>query len=108
MKFDMQSMMEQAQKMQQEMAKAKEEINKKEVSGESGGGMVKVRMSGSNRLLALKIDKEIVDPNDTEMLEDLIIAAVNNAGDNAQRMIEEEMGKLSGMLPNIPGLNLGM
>ena len=106
MKFNMQAMLEQAQKMQQEMEKIKDETNKKTVSAESGGGMVTVTMTGANEIKKIKISKEVVNPDDIEMLEDLIVAAVNKASQYASEMVQSEMGKLGGMLPNIPGLNL--
>lgn len=102
----MQNMMQQAQKMQEEMERIKEEVGKKTVTAESGGGMVKVTMTGGNELVSLKIEKDAIDPEDPEMLEDLIIAAVNKATKDAADMVNDEMGKVSGMLPNIPGLNL--
>lgn len=108
MKLDMQAMLQQAQKMQQEMARIKEEAKNKSVTAESGGGMVKVTMSGNQELLELKISKEIVNSDDIEMLEDLIVAAVNKATQDSARLIQDEMGKLGGMIPNIPGMNLGM
>jgi DNA-binding YbaB/EbfC family protein len=106
MKFNMQGILEQAQKMQEEMAKVKDDASKKTASGESGAGMVRATVNGNHELIALKIAKEIVDPNDTEMLEDLIQAAVNTATRAVDELIAEEMNKISGMLPNIPGLNL--
>jgi DNA-binding YbaB/EbfC family protein len=106
MKFNMQNMMQQAQKVQQEIERVKEEIKTKTVSEESGGGMVSVTMNGANEITKMKISKEIVDSEDVEMLEDLVVAAVNKASKAAQEMSEEEMNKVTGMLPNIPGLNL--
>ncbi len=108
MKLNMQAMLQQAQKVQQEMEKIKEEAKLKRVTSESGGGMVKVTMNGNQELIEIKIAKEVVDPNDIEMLEDLILAAVNKASQDSQNMVQEEMGKLGGMMPNIPGLNMGM
>jgi hypothetical protein len=99
-------MMQQAQKVQQEIERVKEEIKTKTVSEESGGGMVSVTMNGANEITKMKISKEIVDSEDVEMLEDLVVAAVNKASKAAQEMSEEEMNKVTGMLPNIPGLNL--
>ncbi len=75
----MKDLMKQAQKMQQDLAKAQEELANKIVEGSSGGGMVTVKMNGKNQIISLKIDKEVVDPEDVEMLEDLIIAAINEA-----------------------------
>ncbi|ROL61488.1 YbaB/EbfC family nucleoid-associated protein [Bacteroidetes/Chlorobi group bacterium ChocPot_Mid] len=106
MKFNMQSILEQAQKMQEEMEKVKEDVNQKIVTAESGGGMVVVTMSGNNEVKQIKISKEVVNPDDVEMLEDLIVAAVNKANKAASDMVQQEMGRIGGMLPNIPGLNL--
>ncbi len=102
----MQSMLQQAQKVQEEMERVKKEIKNKTVTEGAGGGMVTVTMNGATEIIKIKISKEIVDPSDIEMLEDLIVAAVNKASQSAQQMAEEEMGKVTGMLPNIPGLNL--
>lgn len=108
MKLSMQNIMEQAQKMQQEMERVKEEINRKTVTAESGGGMVRVTLTGNNNVLEVKIAREIVDPNDIEMLEDLIVAAFNKALNDSADMVKEEMSKVTGMMPNIPGLNFNM
>ena len=102
-KKGMQDLMKQAKKMQDEMMKAQEELANKIVEGTSGGGMVKVQMNGKNQLISLNIDKEVVDSDDIEMLEDLIIAAVNEAHDKIVKSSEEEMGKLTGGL-KIPGM----
>ncbi len=100
-------MMRQAQKLQEEMMKAQEEAKKKTVEATSGGGMVTVVANGANEILSIKIDKEVVTPDDIEMLQDLIIAATNEALRRAQEMVNEEVSKLTGGL-NIPGLgNLG-
>lgn len=108
MKFDMQNLLQQAQKMQQELEKVKSEVAQKTVVGESGGGMVTVTMNGANRILSVKIAKEIVNADEIEMLEDLIVAAVNKASEKASEMVSGEMNRMGGMLPNIPGLNLGI
>lgn len=108
MKFDMQSMLEKAQQMQNEMERIKNEISLKKVTEESGGGMVKVTVNGSFELLSIEISKDIVNKEDTEMLEDLIVAAVNKAIRSAQEMASEEMKKVTGMLPNIPGFNFNI
>lgn len=102
-KKGMKDLMKQAQKMQQDLAKAQEELANKIVEGTSGGGMVKVEMNGKNQVLSLKIDKEVVDPNDIEMLEDLIIAAINEAQEKVAKSSEDEMSKLTGGM-KIPGL----
>jgi nucleoid-associated protein EbfC len=105
MKFDMQKILQQAQKVQQEMEKVKEEAKNKIITSESGGGMVKVTMNGNQDLLEIKLSKEVVDPNDIEMLEDLIVAAVNKAIQDSGELVRQDMSKLGGMLPNIPGMN---
>jgi nucleoid-associated protein EbfC len=105
MKFNMQALLEQAQKMQEEMSKIKEEINEKTVTADAGGGMISVTMKGNNKIKQIKINKEAVNPDDIEMLEDLIVAAVNKASDEVKNMVDSEMSKYGGMIPNIPGLN---
>jgi DNA-binding YbaB/EbfC family protein len=106
MKFDIQNMLAQAQKLQQEMERVKGEIKSKTVEVESGGGMVYIKMNGANELLSIRIAKEIINPDDPEMLEDLIVAAVNKAVKATADLAADEMSKVGGMLPNIPGLNL--
>jgi DNA-binding YbaB/EbfC family protein len=104
---NMAGMMKQVQQMQERMAKVQEELEAKTVMGESGGGMVKVTANGKQQVVKIQIDKEVVNPADIEMLEDLVLAATNQALDAAGKMAQEEMAKVtSGMLPNIPGLNL--
>ena len=102
-KKGMQDLMKQAQKMQQDLAKAQEELANKVVEGTSGGGMVTVKMNGKNQVLSLKIDKEVVDPEDMEMLEDLIIAAINEAQEKVAQTSQNELGKLTGGI-KIPGM----
>jgi hypothetical protein len=102
-KKGMKDLMKQAQKMQQDLAKAQEELANKIVEGTSGGGMVKVQMNGKNQVLSIKIDPEVVDPDDVEMLEDLIIAALNEAQDKVNQTSESELSKLTGGM-KIPGL----
>ena len=99
----MKDLMKQAQKMQQDLAKAQEELANKIVEGSSGGGMVTVKMNGKNQIISLKIDKEVVDPEDVEMLEDLIIAAINEAQKKISQTSQDELGKLTGGI-NIPGM----
>ncbi len=99
----MKDLMKQAQKMQQDLAKAQEELANKIVEGSSGGGMVTVKMNGKNQIISLKIDKEVVDPEDVEMLEDLIIAAINEAQEKISQTSQDELGKLTGGI-NIPGM----
>ena len=98
---NMNAMMKQVQKMQQEMAKKQEELNEKEFEAAAGGGVVKATVNGKKELLSVLIDPEAVDPDDVEMLQDLIIAAVNEAIHQADEATSNEMGKMTG------GLNLG-
>ena len=101
--MNMGNMMKQAQTMQKKMGQVQEDLAKRVVEGSAGGGMVNVQVSGKQELLNIKIDKEVVDPDDVSMLEDLIIAAVNQGMKNASELAEAEMGKVTGGL-NIPGL----
>jgi len=96
-------LMKQAQKLQSKMLKLQEEIADKTVEATSGGGMVKVVANGSQQILSIQIEKEVVDPEDVEMLQDLIIAAINDAIMKSQQMASEEMSKLTGGM-NIPGM----
>jgi len=100
---NMSQILKQAQKMQENMLKVKEEVEQKSVQASAGGGMVEVVVSGKMELLELKIKPEAIDPDDPELLEDLIKAAVNQGLKNAQAMIQEEMGKITGGV-NLPGL----
>lgn len=97
------NMMRQAQKLQEEMQKAQEEAKKKTVEATSGGGMVTVSANGAGEIVSISIDKEVVDPEDVEMLQDLILAACNEALRRAQEMTNEEMSKLTGGL-QLPGM----
>jgi DNA-binding YbaB/EbfC family protein len=97
------NMMKQAQKLQSKMLKLQEELAEKTVEASSGGGMVKVVANGRHQLLSIQIEKEVVDPDDLEMLQDLILAAVNDALLKSQEMVTVEMSKLTGGM-NIPGL----
>jgi DNA-binding YbaB/EbfC family protein len=104
---NMAGMMKQVQKMQERMAQVQQELEQKTVTAESGGGMVKVTANGKQTLVKIEIDKEVVNPDDVEMLEDLVLAATNKALEDAAKMAQEEMAKVtSGMMPNIPGLSL--
>ena len=97
------NMMKQAQQLQSKMMKLQEELAEKTVESSSGGGMVKVTANGRQQILSIQIEKEVVDPDDVEMLQDLLQAAINDALAKAQEMVSSEMGKLTGGL-NIPGL----
>jgi len=104
---NMMGMMKQIQKMQEKVAQVQQELEGKTVVGEAGGGMVKVTANGKQQVVKIEIEKEVIDPNDPDMLEDLVVAATNKALEEASKMAQEEMAKVtSGMLPNIPGLNL--
>jgi nucleoid-associated protein EbfC len=96
-------MMKQAQKLQAKMIKLQEELAEKTVETSAGGGMVKVVANGKQQIVSIKIEKEVVDPEDVEMLQDLVLAAVNDALAKSQEMVSGEMGKLTGGL-KIPGL----
>lgn len=95
--------MREAQKFQGQMQKAQDEARMKTVDATSGGGMVTVTANGGGEIISLKIEKEVVNPDDVEMLQDLIMAAVNEAQRRAKQMMDEEMSKLT-MGLNIPGL----
>jgi len=96
-------LMKQAQAMQSKLAKVQEELARKTVEASSGGGMVTVTCDGQQNILAVKIDPEVVNPQEVGMLEELILAAVNEARKRAQEVAAEEMGKVTqGMLP--PGI----
>ena len=101
--MNMQAMMKQAQKMQAELARAEEEVKAMEFEASAGGGMVTVKVSGKKELLGIEIKPEAVDPDDVEMLQDMVLAAVNEALRAATETSEREMGKLTGGL-GMPGL----
>jgi DNA-binding YbaB/EbfC family protein len=96
-------MMKQAQQLQSKMLALQEEMASKTIEATAGGGMVKVVANGKQQLVSIQIEKEVVDPDDVEMLQDLILAAVNDALSKSQEMVSQEMSKLTGGL-NIPGL----
>lgn len=100
---NMNNMMKQVKKMQEQMEKAQQDIEEKEFESTSGGGVVSATVNGKKEVLAIKIDPDVIDPEDGEMLEDLIIAAINDAMKKADEYSGETMGKLTGGL-NIPGL----
>ncbi len=98
---NMQNMMRQAQQMQQKMQQLQEEVEQREVEATAGGGVVRVVATGKKVIKSIEIKPEAVDPDDVEMLEDLVMAAVNEAIAKADEMMQQEMGKITG------GLNLG-
>ncbi|MDQ0340610.1 DNA-binding YbaB/EbfC family protein [Caldalkalibacillus uzonensis] len=100
---NMQNMMKQMQKMQKQMQKVQEELKEKTVEGTAGGGMVTITLNGHKELVDVSIQPEAVDPDDVEMLEDLILAAMNDAMKKVDELVQKDMGKLTGGL-NIPGL----
>ncbi len=103
MKGGMGNLFKQAQQMQQKMVRMQEELAQRTVEASVGGGMVTVMANGRNEVLRLKIEPQVVDPDDIEMLEDLIMAGVNEALRKSQEMISGEMSKLTGGM-KIPGL----
>ena len=100
---NIQQLMQQAQRMQQQMAQKQAELAEKTVTAQSGGGMVTATVNGAHELLELSIDPDVIDPEDKEILEDMVVAAVNQAMQQAEEMAQQELGKLAGGM-NIPGL----
>ena len=103
---NMGKMMKQVQEMQQKMANLQAELEEREFEASAGGGMVTARVNGRNEVLMIEIKPEVVDPDDVEMLQDLVLAACNEAIKAAQDTVNSEIGKLSGSfkLPNMPGI----
>ena len=101
--MDMNEIMRQAQQMQQKLGQVQDELANKSVTATVGGGMVSVTVNGRNELLSILIDKEVINPDDQVMLQDLIVSAVNEGIKKAQDMAQAEMRKLTGGL-NIPGI----
>jgi len=97
------NMLKKAQQMQVRLAAVQDEIAQARTEATSGGGVVKVAVIGGSKIESIKIDPEVVDPDDVEMLEDLILAAVNEAMDSAQKLAADKMGEITGGM-NIPGL----
>jgi len=95
--------MKQAQQMQQKMARLQEEAAKRTAEASSGGGAVTAVVNGKNQVVSLSIQKEVIDPDDVEMLQDLVVVAVNEALKKVQSEVAAEMGKITGGM-NIPGL----
>lgn len=108
MKGGMQGMLKQIQKMQADMQKVQEELADKTVTEEAGGGMIKATANGSKQIVSVEIDPQVIKDEDKDILEDLVVAAVNKALESAGKMAEEEMGKITkNALPpgfNIPGM----
>ena len=98
-----QQMMKKVQQMQEDMANLQEDLANREFSASAGGGMVTATVNGDKKVLSLKIDPQVVDPEDVEMLQDLILAAINEASATAEKTSEDEMAKITGGM-NIPGL----
>lgn len=97
------NIMKMAQKAQQQMMQVQEELAAKHVEASAGGGMVKAVVNGKQEVISIRLEKDAVDPNDVEMLQDLIVAAVNEALRKAQEMMTAEMQKITGGM-NLPGL----
>jgi DNA-binding YbaB/EbfC family protein len=106
--FDMNKMLQQVQQMQAQMAEAQEELAKERVQASAGGGMVTVTASGSGEIVEIKISPEAIDPDDPELLADMILAAVNEALRSAQSLAESKLGGAAGLgdlgSPRLPGL----
>ncbi len=100
MSEDISKMFERLQEVQEQMARVQSELANIEATGDAGGAMVTATVSGQQRLTRIKIDKEVIDPNDPEMLEDLIVAAVNRALDNSRDLAEQKMSEVTrGFMP---------
>jgi DNA-binding YbaB/EbfC family protein len=104
MKFDMNKMLREAQRMQEELAKAQEDAAKEVVEASAGGGMVQVKANGAGEIVSITIDPKVIDPDDPELLADMVLAAVNEALRSAQGLMQSKMsgllpGDLGGLLP---------
>lgn len=103
---NIQGMMKQVQKLQEQMARVEAELERKTVDADAGGGMVRVTVNGRQHVVSMKIEREVVNPEDVDMLEDLVVSAVNKGLEESRRMAQEEMQKVTaGAMPRIPGLN---
>ncbi|MCX7984191.1 MAG: YbaB/EbfC family nucleoid-associated protein [Bacteroidetes bacterium] len=103
---NMQQLMKQIQKMQEQMEKVQAELENTTITADAGGGMVRVTANGKQQIIKVEIEKEVINPDDKEMLEDLVTAAVNQALEKAASLAQTEMQKITGGLPNIPGLKI--
>lgn len=97
------NMMKEAQKLQAQLEALREEVAKKKVEATAGGGMVRVEANGNGEIVSIKIEREVINPEDAQMLEDLVLAACNEALRKSREMVQVEMGKITGGL-RIPGL----
>ena len=100
---DLGGLLKQAQKMQREMARIQDDLKERVVEANAGGGMVKVVVNGAQEIVSVKIDPEVIDPGDKEMLEDLVLAAVTQGLQKAKTMADEEMAKITGGM-KLPGM----
>jgi len=105
MNFDFMKLMEQAKVLQSELENKQKEAEKNIVTGKAGAGMVSVKINGANKILSVSIADELINPNEKKMLEDLIVAAMNNAIQNVMKENQKGMDSIAAMLPNIPGLD---
>ena len=103
---DFNNMLKQAQELQKKMADAQKKVEELEAEGTSGGGLVKVKINGKNVTTSLSIDESLISKDEREILEDLIVAALNDARENVQKKISEEMSSLTGGLKLPPGMKL--
>ncbi|HEY4643436.1 MAG TPA: YbaB/EbfC family nucleoid-associated protein [Bacteroidota bacterium] len=104
---NMKEMFKQVQKVQERIAQVQAELESKTVTAEVGGGMVKVTANGRQRIVRVQIEKDVINPSESDMLEDLVVAGVNKALEESTKLAQEELSKVtSGILPNMPGLNL--
>lgn len=101
--MDLSNIMQQAKDMQEKMAKIQEDLSRKTITGSAGGGMVLVNVNGQGDVLSVVLEKAIIDPQESTMLQDLIVAATNDAITKAKELSKQELGQLTGGL-NIPGL----
>jgi DNA-binding YbaB/EbfC family protein len=99
------NIMKEAQRLQQQMVELQEQVAQKKVEATAGGGMVTVEANGKQELVSIKIDREVVSPDDVQMLEDLVLAACNEALRKSRELMQQELGKLTGGM-KIPGLGL--